>query len=175
MLRFFEINNRLLTKCACVVIFCVAVSHSRLAFATSDPLPPVNDRSIIGVWEAISETDLRVFRMQFFSNGRALLAIALPNLEPIRFRLDSKTITEGRYNFVFRQEQGKYEIRMQGAGVADEGFGQLSGQLVMKLDPPPDSTWSLKFIKMREQPYIEQIYGLSQAAKRAISKAPTTR
>jgi hypothetical protein len=158
-----------------LLVFCVATTHPPLGFAHQDPLPPVNERSILGIWEAISEEDLRVFRLHFFQADAAFLAVAIPNLNPMLFRLHTQAIVNGRCDFVFREVQGNYEIRIEAKGVAGDGTGHLAGKLVMKLTPPPDSSWSVRFIKLADEPYIEQVHRLSQAAKEAISKARLTR
>lgn len=111
--------------------------------------------------------------MQLLPNGKGLLAVAIPSREPILLRLENESITDGQCKLLFQEIAGKYQIRVDVRGVADQDVGVISGEVVMGLVGPPDSSWSVRFIKEAPESYLEEMYRLSQKAKKAIAEART--
>src|SRR5690349_12548344 len=72
------------TPTACIYLISMVVS----ALGSVDPAPPVNPETLNGVWEALSDRDTRVFRLEI-TNDAGWLAIGLEFIEPMIFRLSN--------------------------------------------------------------------------------------
>ena len=155
------------------VSFLALLVFARVGFATKDRHPPVTEETLIGVWEAISERDTRVYRMEINREGDSFLAYAVPHGWSWVCKLVKKEVKDGEVFLEFKSLKKKSRvIRIKGEGVAgrdgarDEGV--IVAELVMNPDQEPPNVWKLRFIKA---PHIEELYGLSKSAEKAIEKA----
>lgn len=142
------------------------------AFATEDMHPPINEKTLVGTWEAISERDTRVYRIEIKEKGDSYLSYAVPQGWHWVFKLEKMEMTKGEVFLSFADIKNPTKIiHIQGKGLAgrdgarDEGV--LYTELIMNPKEKPLNKWKLKFIKT---PYIEELYKLSQSAEKAIQK-----
>lgn len=140
-----------------------------LVFATEDGHPPINKKTLVGIWEAISTRDVRVYRMEIRGQGDSYLSIAVTGAHWI-YKLEKMEVKNGEVYLSFVDPKDTREkIHVRGSGVAgrhgmrDEGV--IDAQLIMDHGENPLNKWMLEFIKA---PHIEVLYELSKSAEEAI-------
>jgi hypothetical protein len=156
------------------------------ALASQDPAPPVNAETIKGLWEAIAESDTRVFRMEL-ADDSGWLAVGIPFIDPMTFALTQTRWKKGGVELYFkgvgrssRDAHGPDDtkpytavLRLQGVAwtapeVAQAG-GQMTGVFVLNPEKYP-SIWKVRFLKETAIPYLETISKLSADVKQAIER-----
>lgn len=165
----------------------VITAAARWSVASQDPAPPVTPETIGGLWEALSEDDTRVFRLEL-SDGKGWLAVGIPFTEPMIFALaDTRWQKDGvelYFRGVGRSSRGAggpddptpYTAVLRLRGVAytvpeirQEG-GLLTGVFVLSPERVNPSKWKLRFQKSTAIPYLDTISKLSAQAKEAIER-----
>lgn len=145
--------------------------------ATKNRHPPVTNETLNGVWEAISERDVRVFRMDINKEGDSFLVFALPRGRTVVYKLEKREVKDGEIFLEFRGvKKSSNVIHVKGKGVAgNDGLrdeGAIDADLIMSPDQKPLNVWELRFIKA---PYIEQIHNLATSAEKAVEEVKGTK
>ncbi len=139
--------------------------------------PPINKKTLVGTWEAISEGDTRVWRMEIREKGDSYLSFASTGLRWV-YRLEKMEVKNDEVFLSFVDTKDSTEkIYVQGKGVAGrDGIGKDEGvidtELIMNPDEKPLSKWKLIFVKT---PYVEELYKLSKSAEKAIREIESPR
>jgi hypothetical protein len=174
---------------AALTIIIVIISAPRWSVGSQDPAPPVTAETINGLWEALSDVDTRVFRLEL-SEGKGWLAVGIPFGEPMTFALTNtrwqKNGVELQFKGIGRSSRGAggpddltpYTAVLRLRGVAytvpeirQEG-GLLTGTFVLCTERPNPSRWKLRFQKSTAIPYLDTISKLSVQAKEALEQLP---
>lgn len=145
----------------------------QVAHATKDRHPPITNETLVGVWEAISERDIRVFRMEINKEGDSFLVFALPRGRTVVYKLSKREVKDGEVLLEFTAiKKSSNVILIKGKGVAghdglrDEGV--IDAELIMNPDQEPPNVWKLRFIKA---PHIDLLYELAVSARKAVERA----
>lgn len=165
----------------------VIVSTARFTVAGQDPAPPVTPQTINGLWEALSERDTRVFRLEL-AQGAGWLAVGIPFIEPMIFALTDTRWQKGDVELHFKgvgsSSRGAHGpddptpytavLRLRGVAwtapeVRQEG-GVLTGVFILCPEQKPENQWKLRFLKETAIPYLDTISKLSLQAKEAIER-----
>ena len=156
------------------LIFLVAAN----AHAGQDPHPPVNKKSIIGVWEGRHESVVYVYRLAMLSHNEGrLVAVSWAETSTL-YDLVSCKISNGKVEMEFspteRDDATEKKLVLRAQGVAphkaqDDG-GVLKGEIeTLHVD---DSTTTEK-ITLYKGEHFEQYWRMSQAGKLALRKGDT--
>ena len=162
-------------------------SAPRWVVGNQYPAPPVTPETINGLWEALSEDDTRLFRLEL-ADGAGWLAVGIPFIEPMIFALtETRWQSDGvelRFKGVGSSSRGAggaddptpYTAVLRLRGVAwrapefHQAGGLLTGEFVLSPERPNPSRWKLRFIKDTISPYLDTICKLSVQAKEAIEQ-----
>lgn len=133
--------------------------------ATVEMKPVVTKQTLIGVWEAVSERDIRIFQLEIRADGSGILVDAT---EFHAFRssceMDQVAVENGQVDIMLSDETGD-KVSIKGSGrAAEEG-----GVLEVILDKNPNGTpniWELKFYKFENRTYVKVINEMSDRATR---------
>jgi len=168
-----------------VVTLISSVPH--WAMGNQNLAPPVTPETINGLWEALSEDDMHVFRLEL-ADGAGWLAVGISFIEPMIFALTEtqwqKNGVELRFRGVGSSSRGAggsddptpYTAVLHLRGVAwrapefGQGGGLLTGEFVLSPERPNPSRWKLRFLKQTISPYLDTICKLSVQAKEAIEQ-----
>ncbi len=107
-----------ITKMAFLTSLCLVCSI-RSVHGSQDPVPPLDARTLAGVWEAAGEGGDRVYRLAIDFDGRSYLAFVLADsgLQFVYALTDSQ-VTDGKLNLRFRNisagRSGDDEIEISG-------------------------------------------------------------
>jgi hypothetical protein len=121
MIRFFIIIGILIS--------------SIVASAWQDPLPPLNNETIIGVWEAVPEDARLLYHMEIKKKGESYLALFFHPKSPYYsiFRLVSSNIKNGNiklhFHLLFPKEDALTDLWIEGKGVGYAEDGNIKGTI----------------------------------------------
>jgi hypothetical protein len=163
------------------------IANAAHALASQDPAPPVNAETIKGLWEAIADSDTRVFRMEI-ADDAGWLAVGIPFIEPMIFALTQtrwqKSGVELNFKGVGRSSRGAHGpddttpytavLRLRGvawsAPEVGQAGGQMTGVFVLNPEEKSPSVWKVRFLKETAIPYLETVSKLSAEVKQAIER-----
>lgn len=174
-------------RTAIVSAAALMICAARFTCASQDPAPAVNRETINGLWEALSDRDTRVFRLEV-DGERGWLAVGIPFIDPMIFALTDTRWRNGGVELHFRgvgrssrgaggpDDPTPYTAVLRLRGVAwreptlrQEG-GLLTGVFVLSPERVNPSRWKLSFQKSTAIPYLDTISKLSVQAKEAIEQ-----
>ena len=151
--------------------FVVLLVNAVLVFANEDVHQPINEKTLMGTWEAISTRDVSVYRMEISRQGDSYLSYAATGAHWV-YKLEKMEVKNGEVFLSFVDPKDTREkIHVRGSGVAgrngmrDEGV--IDAHVIMDPGENPSNKWKLEFIK---GPHIEVLYELSKSAEEAIRK-----
>jgi hypothetical protein len=160
-----------------------------IALGDVGPAPPVNRETIKGVWEALSERDVRVFRLEI-TNDAGWLAIGLEFIGPMIFRLSKTEWEKDRvvlhFQGIGQSAHGAHGpddatpytavLRLSGTAWSDPPAcaGWLDGVFTLNPEEKRENAWRLRFIKTCPDAYLATISKLSIEAKQAIEQQKQT-
>jgi hypothetical protein len=149
--------------------FVVLLVTTVLVFASEDRHSPINEKTLVGTWEAISTRDVSVYRMEIRGQGDSYLSFAVRGIHWV-YKLEKMEVKNGEVFLSFVDPKNTREkIHVRGSGFAGwDGIrneGVIDAQLIMDPGENPLNKWMLEFIKA---PHIEVLYELSKSAEEAI-------
>jgi hypothetical protein len=138
--------------------------------------PKMDAQSAVGIYEAISDNDVRLFRLEIRANRHAILIMAIdPGEKGFIFVYRSITceIQDGIIGLKMTETDSgnsQDEITFHGTARGDAKAGRISGDLELKgRDDKQAAKWHLTFLKT-EPSYIEILKGLSASARKKAKK-----
>ncbi|UCB56621.1 MAG: hypothetical protein JSV30_05275 [Candidatus Omnitrophota bacterium] len=154
-----------------VILTCICL-FPLSAFASAQKHPPLTNETLFGTWEAISERDVRIFRIEINRKGDSFLSFGMHYSRSGVYKLVKKQVKDGEIFLEFRPlKKNLKAIQVIGKGLAGhDGLreeGIINADLIMDPEALSLNVWKLKFIKT---PYIEELYDLSECAKDAIQE-----
>lgn len=155
----------------------LAIMFVCLAQAT----PPINESTVVGVWEAIDKDCMRIFRIDVCSNQPSYLCLSCPagaTQGTTLCKMEKLSVKNGRAYMVFRElSDTNSTITVAGSGVArkdgetNEGF--LEASLFFNVPGSSFYITKVEFVKHSDascNSYLEKLHALSVAAKQAVLK-----
>lgn len=119
--------------------------------AWQDPLPPLNKKTIVGVWEAIPEDARLLYHMEINAKGDSYLALNFHPKSPYHgvFKLLSSKIQDGNIKLHFHsitEKDALTDLWIDGKGVGHGGdSGVIDG--IISSDNGKTDRQKIKFMK----------------------------
>ena len=145
-------------------------------FGTTALIPPISDKTILGVWEAFHEGDVSVWRLDIHPAKPSLLACTTSYGRNWLFALDHITIIRGVVTMQFKEVRGDAVIKLSGQGRASENGTRGYFNVELARTEDPRNVWRLTFTKSppHAETFIASLSRLSRSAAKAIENGRNT-
>jgi hypothetical protein len=131
----------------------------------------VNSKTIVGTWDGVSDSDVRLFHLEVEDLVKARLSMAVAP-EPIAvgvFTMKRASVTNAGVRALFVDDKSKLALSVVGTGVAggDPGRGELTVSVELREGGAVVNKWRVRLLKWPGG-YVQQVSKLRDAAGDAL-------